>query len=87
MTSRSRRARDGLEELGAEILTPREDERRIGIVTARFPGRDGEGVAARLNERGVVVSPRFGSTRYSVHAFNDESDVDHALEVTTDVLG
>jgi cysteine desulfurase / selenocysteine lyase len=81
------RLREGLEELGAEILTPREDERRIGIVTARFPGQDGEGVAARLNERGVVVSPRFGSTRYSVHAFNDESDVDRALEVTTDVVG
>jgi selenocysteine lyase/cysteine desulfurase len=80
------RLRAGLEELGAEILTPVEDDRRIGIVTARFPGQDGEAVAARLNERGIVVSPRFGSTRYSVHAFNDESDVDRALEVTADLL-
>ena len=81
------RLREGLEEIGAEILTPREDGRRTGIVTARFPGRDGEAVAAWLNERDVVVSPRFGSTRYSVHAFNDESDVDRALEVTAAVLG
>src|ERR671918_450285 len=80
------RLRAGLEELGAEILTPVEDDHRIGIVTARFPGQDGEAVAARLNERGIVVSPRFGSTRYSVHAFNDESDVDRALEVTADLL-
>jgi selenocysteine lyase/cysteine desulfurase len=80
------RLRAGLEDLGVEILTPREDDRRIGIVTARFPGEDGEAVAARLNERGVVVSPRFGSTRYSVHVFNDEADVDRALDVTAAVL-
>jgi cysteine desulfurase/selenocysteine lyase len=80
------RLREGLEELGAEILTPREDDRRIGIVTARFPGHHGEAVAARLNERGIVVSPRFGSTRYSVHVFNDEGDVDRGLEVTAAVL-
>jgi selenocysteine lyase/cysteine desulfurase len=80
------RLRAGLEELGAEILTPAADDRRIGIVTARFPGRDGEAVAASLNDRGVVVSPRFGSTRYSVHAFNDEDDVDRALDVTAAVL-
>jgi cysteine desulfurase / selenocysteine lyase len=80
------RLRAGLEEIGADILTPAEDDRRIGIVTARFPGRDGEAVAASLNERGVVVSPRFGSTRYSVHAFNDEDDVDRALDVTVAVF-
>ena len=80
------RLREGLEGLGAEILTPREDDLRIGIVTARFPGKDGEAVAASLNERGIVVSPRFGSTRFSPHAFNDEGDVDRALEVTAAVL-
>jgi cysteine desulfurase / selenocysteine lyase len=80
------RLREGLEGLGAEILTPRDDDRRIGIVTARFPGKDGEAVAARLNERGIVVAPRFGSTRFSVHVFNDEGDVDRALEVTAAVL-
>jgi cysteine desulfurase / selenocysteine lyase len=80
------RLREGLERLDAEILTPREDDRRIGIVTARFPGKDGEAVAARLNERGIVVSPRFGSTRFSTHVFNDEADVDRALEVTAAVL-
>jgi cysteine desulfurase / selenocysteine lyase len=80
------RLREGLERLDAEILTPREDDRRIGIVTARFPGKDGEAVAARLNERGIVVAPRFGSTRFSTHVFNDEADVDRALDVTAEVL-
>ena len=80
------RLREGLDGLGAEILTPREDDKRAGIVTARFPGKDGEGIAARLNERGIVVSPRFGSTRFSFHVFNDEGDVDRALDVLADVL-
>jgi cysteine desulfurase/selenocysteine lyase len=77
----------GLDELGAIVLTPRDDRDRSGIVTARFPGRDGEAIAAELNARGVVVSPRFESTRLSVHFFNDEADIDHALETVAAVLG
>src|SRR5262249_41361172 len=30
--------REGLEQLGAELWTPAEDQRRAGIVAARFPG-------------------------------------------------
>lgn len=73
--------RRGLEDLGAEIVTPAEDERRSGIVTARFPGRDGEEVAAWLSRSGVVVSPRFGATRFSVHLFNCLQDIAIALDV------
>jgi selenocysteine lyase/cysteine desulfurase len=80
------RLADGLESLGAEVLTPREDIHRAGIVTARYPGRDGEAVAAQLNDAGVIVSPRFGATRFSVHFFNDESDVDRALETLSGML-
>jgi cysteine desulfurase/selenocysteine lyase len=76
----------GLDRLGATVLTPRGAEMRAGIVTARFPGRDGEEVAAQLNEQGIVVSPRFGSTRFSLHYFNDEADVARALEVLEAVL-
>ena len=77
---------DGLEHLGATILTPRDVDSRAGIVTARFPGCDGEAVAARLNEAGVIVSPRFGSTRFSTHIFNRSIDVDEALAVVDRVL-
>jgi selenocysteine lyase/cysteine desulfurase len=80
------RLADGLESLGAEVLTPREDSHRAGIVTARYPGRDGEAVAAELNDAGVIVSPRFGATRFSVHFFNDESDVDRALQTLSGIL-
>lgn len=77
---------DGLEELGAIVLTPREEGRRAGTVSARFPGRDGEEVAAELTRRGVVVSPRVGSTRFSAHFYNTEEDVNRALETLGLVL-
>jgi selenocysteine lyase/cysteine desulfurase len=77
----------GLDALGATVLTPRDDAHRGGIVTARYPSRDGEEVAGRLNDAGVIVSPRFGATRFSVHHFNDERDIDAALDVLATILG
>jgi selenocysteine lyase/cysteine desulfurase len=68
------------------IITPREDERRSGIVTVQFPDRDGEEVAARMNQAGVIVSPRFGSTRFSTHFFNSPDDVSLALETLERIL-
>jgi selenocysteine lyase/cysteine desulfurase len=76
----------GLDERGATILTPRQRDMRAGIVTARFEGRDGEDVARRLTEGGVIVSPRVGSTRFSLHHYNTPADVDGALAVLDDVL-
>lgn len=71
--------REGLERRGAEVLTPAEDERRAGIVIARFPGRDGPEVASKLEDAGVIVSPRLGAVRFSLHHFNDSTDVERAL--------
>ena len=80
------RLADGLDRLGATVLTPRDDAHRGGIVTARYPGRAGEQVAGALNDAGVIVSPRFGATRFSLHYFNDEADVDRALETLGRIL-
>jgi selenocysteine lyase/cysteine desulfurase len=80
------RLADGLRSLGATVLTPEDDAHRGGIVTARYPGLDGEEVAGRLNDAGVIVSPRFGATRFSLHYFNDERDVDAALHVLATLL-
>jgi cysteine desulfurase/selenocysteine lyase len=78
--------RDGLERLGAEILTPAEDDHRAGIVIARFAGREGPEVASALAEAGVIVSPRLGAVRFSCHHFNDSSDVEQALVALTKIL-
>jgi len=77
---------EGLRNLGAEVLSPVERDSRSAIVTARFPGRDGELVAAELNRRGVIVSPRFGSTRFAPHFFNDGADIQEALEILESIL-
>ena len=77
---------EGLIERGARLLTPSDPRRRAGTVTARFPGRDGEAVAAELTRRGVVVSPRVGSTRFSMHFYNGSDDIDRALTVLDEVL-
>ncbi|MBV9165769.1 MAG: aminotransferase class V-fold PLP-dependent enzyme [Solirubrobacterales bacterium] len=77
---------DGLVELGAEVLSTREDGHRTGIVTARFPGLDGEEVAGWLNQSGIIVSPRFGSTRLSVHFYNTDEDVALALRTIRAIL-
>jgi selenocysteine lyase/cysteine desulfurase len=77
---------DGLDRLGAEVISSRDDHHRTGIVTAQFPGRDGEEVASWLNQSGVIVSPRFGSTRLSAHFFNTPDDVAVALRTLEAVL-
>ncbi|MHC1719921.1 MAG: aminotransferase class V-fold PLP-dependent enzyme [Clostridiaceae bacterium] len=77
---------DNLDGLGAQVLSPRENHRRTGAVFARFPGLDGEKVAARLNSKGVIVSPRFNGTRFSCHFFNNEEDIDRAIKVLKIVL-
>jgi selenocysteine lyase/cysteine desulfurase len=77
---------DGLTQRGARLLTPRDPHRRAGTVTARFPGRDGEAIAAELTRRAVIVSPRVGSTRFSMHFYNSSDDVDRALGVLDEVL-
>jgi cysteine desulfurase/selenocysteine lyase len=77
---------DGLAGRGATLITPADPSRRAGTVTARFPGRDGEAVAAELTRRGVIVSPRVGSTRFSMHFYNSDGDVDRALAVLDQVL-
>jgi selenocysteine lyase/cysteine desulfurase len=77
---------DGLTQRGAKLITPADPRRRAGTVTARFPGRDGEAVAAELTRRGVIVSPRVGSTRFSMHFYNSSDDVDRALAILDQVL-
>ncbi len=34
----------------------------------------------------MIVSPRVGSTRFSMHFYNSSDDVEHALQVLDEVL-
>ncbi len=65
---------------GIRVITPRENERRAGIVTIRFDGADYMEVAKKLGERGIIVSPRFESVRFSPHVYNTEEDMSKTSE-------
>jgi selenocysteine lyase/cysteine desulfurase len=43
-------------------------------------------VAAALAEAGVIVSARLGAVRFSLHHFNDSSDVERALAALGRIL-
>ena len=43
----------------------------------------GEG---ELTRHGVIVSPRVGSTRFSMHFYNSSDDIDRALAILGQVL-
>src|SRR5262249_7328055 len=70
----------GLEKLGAEIITPREDTQRAGIVCARFPGLEAGGIVSGLRERGIVCASRLGAGGFAPHIFNSEEHVERCLQ-------
>jgi selenocysteine lyase/cysteine desulfurase len=69
-------------EAGIQIATPREPDRRGGIVCLRFPG-DAAAVAT-LKERGFVCSYR-GGVRVAPHFYNTEDEVDAFMHALVDV--
>ena len=75
----STRLLEGCEDLGLEIVTPKEPEHRSGIVTIHVP--DAENVHRRLNRAGVIVSLREGLLRISPHCTNTPEDVERLLAI------
>jgi kynureninase len=66
---------------GIELLSPREDHRRGGLVRVRVPGgrERAESVLHQLFARDVVLDQRGDALRISPHFFNDESDLDRCF--------
>jgi cysteine desulfurase/selenocysteine lyase len=80
------RLAEGLADLGAQFVNPSIENLRSSIVTVRFPGHDQARIAHRLNDEGVVVSPRIGAVRFSPHLYNTTADIDRSLETLQSVL-
>jgi selenocysteine lyase/cysteine desulfurase len=75
----------GLERLGLEVLTPRERERRAGIVTFTLGSAERDvALMERLLGRKIFVAVRYtslvGGVRVSCHFYNDEADIERLLE-------
>lgn len=69
-----------LGEIGAASRLPAEETRRSGIVTFDVPGADPAEVRRVCLQRNVVLSVRDGGLRASIHAYNDEEDLNRLVE-------
>lgn len=74
------RFRDGCARLGLEgVDFPAGERSPVHALTLPDP----DAALARLRSAGVTVAKRASGLRFSFHVFNDESDVDRALEALT----
>jgi selenocysteine lyase/cysteine desulfurase len=67
----------GLDELGAKLATPREQERRGALMCVK--STDSKALVAALDADGIVTSERDGNLRVSAHCYNTAEDVDAVL--------
>jgi selenocysteine lyase/cysteine desulfurase len=71
--------RNGLAALGWSIRTPATS--RSAILSAAPPGGDIRSAVARLEEHGVITSPRETGVRFAPHVGNDEGQIARVLEI------
>lgn len=68
------RCLEGLQAIGWEAVTPRQDARRGPMVAV--PARDPAGLFTKLTEQGIVTSFRDDNIRATLHFYNSEADID-----------
>jgi selenocysteine lyase/cysteine desulfurase len=68
---------EGLDELGATVVTPRDPERRGALICVK--STDAYELVAVLGREGIVTSERDGNLRISAHCYNTREDVDTVL--------
>jgi selenocysteine lyase/cysteine desulfurase len=73
------RLAEGLRDTGTAIADLR--LRAPHILSLRFPHGMPRNLVAQLAAENVYVAPRLGRLRISPHVYNDETDVDHFIEV------
>lgn len=66
---------DGLNGLGATVVSDRSAEGRSAIVTATFDDADPVALTDRLVSYGVIVSGRTDAVRFAPHGWNDDGDL------------
>lgn len=66
---------------GFELASPREPERRAGILTFRVPGVDSLTLYRQLMDQGVICAQRGGGIRFSPHFYTPEDVLRRAVEI------
>lgn len=79
---------DRADEAGLEVMSPRDDDHRGGLVRVAVPGGRpaAEKVLHELFEHDVVLDQRGGALRISPHFFNTPEEIDHCFDVLQKVL-
>jgi kynureninase len=73
------------DEAGVRVFTPRQRERRCGVVT--IESAEPDFVEARLHEAGVIIDARPGRVRLSPHWALREDELERGLELVIRELG
>jgi kynureninase len=73
---------DGLDELGATVVTPRDPARRGALVCVR--STDVQRLVRELEAERIVTSSRDDGLRISLHLYNTDEDVDTVLAALRD---
>jgi kynureninase len=73
---------------GLELLSPRDDSRRGGLVRLRVPGgvEGAKALLKNLFDKDVVFDQRGDAVRISPHFFNNEADIDRAFAELDDAI-
>jgi selenocysteine lyase/cysteine desulfurase len=69
---------EGLEELNAQVVTPRKRDRRGALVCVK--ATDVDALVAALRREGIVTSSRDDNLRVSAHCYNAVEDIDAVLD-------
>jgi len=71
---------------GFELLSPRDPERRAGIVTFRVPDIDARVLYRALTSRGVICAQRGGGIRFSPHFYTPEAVLERAINIAAEAV-
>lgn len=77
----STRLHEKLDDVGITSRLPAQQNHRSGIVTFEVPGCEPAEIRRQCLAENVVVSCRGGGIRASIHAYNDDSDLDRLISV------
>lgn len=72
---------------GVELITPRSDRKRAGILNFRCDAMSGTELLRRLMESGVICSSRAGGIRLSPHFYTPLDRLDRAADIIRGLLG
>ena len=78
--------REGLDALGVTLLDSPKSEERTNIVAFKVDGRESAEDREALLKRNVMLSAHYGDLRASFALFNNQSDVETALEAIGKVV-